>query len=86
MVFLKPIDEALLREVAERFRHIITVEEGMKKGGLGSAVLEFLAENGYQEIQAVQVGIDDQFVTHGTIPELHATLSMKLVSWRPFSR
>ncbi|MDI9604305.1 MAG: 1-deoxy-D-xylulose-5-phosphate synthase [Bacteroidota bacterium] len=72
MVFLKPIDEALLREVAERFRHIITVEEGMKKGGLGSAVLEFLAENGYQEIQAVQVGIDDQFVTHGTIPELHA--------------
>ncbi|NLL23848.1 MAG: 1-deoxy-D-xylulose-5-phosphate synthase, partial [Tissierellia bacterium] len=72
MVFLKPIDEALLREVADRFRYVITVEEGTKKGGLGSAMLEFLAENGYQGVQVVQVGIDDRFVTHGTIRELHA--------------
>ncbi|HHU95657.1 MAG TPA: 1-deoxy-D-xylulose-5-phosphate synthase [Petrimonas sp.] len=72
MVFLKPIDEALLREVADRFRYIITVEEGVKKGGLGSAVLEFLAANGYQEVRVVQVGIDDRFVTHGTVQELHA--------------
>jgi 1-deoxy-D-xylulose-5-phosphate synthase len=48
------------------------VEEGVKKGGLGSAVLEFLAKNGYQNIQVIQVGIDDRFVTHGTMPELHA--------------
>jgi 1-deoxy-D-xylulose-5-phosphate synthase len=72
MVFLKPIDEALLREVADRFRYVITVEEGTKKGGLGSAMLEFLAENGYQGVQVVQVGIDDRFVTHGTIRDLHA--------------
>ncbi len=70
MVFLKPIDQELLKEVAEHFKYIITVEEGVKKGGLGSAVLEFLAVNGYQGIQVVQVGIDDQFITHGTIKEL----------------
>ncbi len=72
MVFLKPIDATLLREVADRFRYIITVEEGTKKGGLGSAVLEFLAANGYQGVQVVQMGIDDRFVTHGTVQELHA--------------
>lgn len=70
MVFLKPIDEELLRKVAEKFKYIITAEEGVKIGGLGSAVLEFLADNGYQDHRIFRVGIDDQFVTHGTIQEL----------------
>src|SRR5690554_615759 len=71
MVFLKPIDEELLKEVADQFKCIITVEEGIAKGGLGSAVLEFLAENGYRDRHVFRVAIDDQFVTHGSIQELH---------------
>src|SRR5690554_4300291 len=70
MVFLKPIDEELLSEVAKRFKYIITVEDGVKKGGLGSAVLEFFAENGYHDRRVFRVAIDDQFVTHGSIKEL----------------
>ena len=70
MVFLKPIDEELLKEVADQFKCIITVEEGVTKGGLGSAVLEFLAEYGYHDRQVFRVAIDDQFVTHGSIKEL----------------
>jgi 1-deoxy-D-xylulose-5-phosphate synthase len=70
MVFLKPIDEELLSEVAKKFKYIITVEDGVKKGGLGSAVLEFFAENGYHDRRVFRVAIDDQFVTHGSIKEL----------------
>ncbi len=70
MIFLKPIDEELLTKVAKKFKYIITVEEGVKKGGLGSTVLEFLAENGYYDRRVFRVAIDDQFVTHGSIKEL----------------
>src|SRR5690554_1000348 len=70
MVFLKPIDEELLSEVAKKFKYIITAEDGVKKGGLGSAVLEFFAENGYHDRRVFRVAIDDQFVTHGSIKEL----------------
>lgn len=70
MIFLKPIDEELLTKVAKKFKYIVTVEEGVKKGGLGSAVLEFLAENGYHDRRVFRVAIDDQFVTHGSIKEL----------------
>ena len=70
MLFLKPIDQELLKEVAENFKHIITLENGVIKGGLGSAVLEYLAENNYSEIKVHRMGIDDCFITHGTIPEL----------------
>lgn len=71
MVFLKPIDEELLKSVAEKYRYIITVEDGVKKGGLGSAVLEYFAENGYTDQRVFRVAIDDNFVTHGSISELH---------------
>jgi 1-deoxy-D-xylulose-5-phosphate synthase len=70
MVFLKPIDEALLHDVAQKFRYIITVEDGVIKGGLGSAVLEFLAENGYRDVHVRCVGIPDEFVTQGSVKEL----------------
>jgi 1-deoxy-D-xylulose-5-phosphate synthase len=69
MRFLKPIDEDLLREVAERFDRIITIEDGVKKGGLGSAVLEWFAENGYQKTETC-LGLPDTFVEHGTIGQL----------------
>jgi len=70
MVFLKPIDEELLTKVAKKFSHIITVENGVIKGGLGSAVLEFLSENGFSHVQVHRIGIGDEFITHGSIKEL----------------
>jgi 1-deoxy-D-xylulose-5-phosphate synthase len=70
MVFLKPIDEELLTKVAKKFSHIITVEDGVIKGGLGSAVLEFLSENGFSHVQVHRIGIGDEFITHGSIQEL----------------
>ncbi|SFS99355.1 1-deoxy-D-xylulose-5-phosphate synthase [Porphyromonadaceae bacterium NLAE-zl-C104] len=70
MVFLKPIDEELLHKVARKFRYIITVEDGVIKGGLGSAVLEFLAENDYTDVHVFRVGIPDEFITHGSVKEL----------------
>ena len=70
MVFLKPIDEELLHKVAQKFKYIITVENGVIKGGLGSAVLEFLAENDYTDVHLLRIGIPDEFVTHGSVDEL----------------
>lgn len=70
MVFLKPIDEDLLRKIATKFKQIITVEDGVIKGGLGSAVLEFLAENHFSDVQVYRIGIADEFVTHGSVKEL----------------
>ncbi|HBT84506.1 MAG TPA: 1-deoxy-D-xylulose-5-phosphate synthase [Porphyromonadaceae bacterium] len=72
MVFLKPIDEELLDKVAKKFKHIITVENGVKKGGLGSAVLEFLSEkqDTYSDVHVHRIGIDDKFITHGSVTEL----------------
>ena len=70
MVFLKPIDEELLHKVARKFRYIITVEDGVVKGGLGSAILEFLAENDYTDVYLLRIGIPDEFVTHGSVKEL----------------
>lgn len=70
MVFLKPIDEELLTEVATTFKQLITVENGVIRGGLGSAVLEFLAEHDYTDVHVHRIGITDEFVTHGSIKEL----------------
>lgn len=66
MIFVKPIDEDILREVAERYRHIVTVEDGTIVGGLGSAVLEWLSENDKQ-VDVVRLGIRDEFIDQGTV-------------------
>ncbi len=68
--FVKPLDEKLLHEVFTNFKKIITVEDGTVVGGMGSAVLEFMADNGYSS-QVKRVGIPDRFVEHGTVPELY---------------
>ncbi len=69
--FLKPLDEELLHEVGMRFKRIITIEDGIKAGGMGSAVLEFMADHGYSpKIQ--RIGIPDRFIEHGTVAQLHA--------------
>ena len=70
MIFLKPIDKALLKEVAENFQNVMTIENGVVSGGLGSAVLEYFSENNYHNINVTRVGLPDEFVTHGSIKEL----------------
>lgn len=70
IIFLKPIDEEILHEVGQNYQQVITVEDGSIKGGLGIAVLEFMSENGYSAT-VKRVGIPDQFIEHGTVPELH---------------
>ena len=69
MRFLKPIDEDILEEVGQKFSRIITVENGAKKGGLGSAVLEWMNDHNYQP-KVVRLGLPDSFVEHGTVAEL----------------
>lgn len=71
MIFLKPIDKALLKEVAENFENVMTIENGVENGGLGSAVLEYFSENNYHNINVTRVGLPDEFVTHGSIKELN---------------
>jgi 1-deoxy-D-xylulose-5-phosphate synthase len=76
MRFLKPIDEDILREVAEHFKRIVTVENGVKTGGLGSAVMEWMNEHGYQR-EIVRLGLPDNvFVEHGTVPELQKIVGL----------
>ena len=69
MRFLKPLDENILHEVGRKFRKVITVENGVRNGGLGSAVLEWMSDHGYQP-QVVRLGLPDAFVEHGTVHEL----------------
>ena len=70
MRFLKPLDEELLEEVGRRFKKIVTVEDGVRNGGLGSAVMEWLNDHGYHP-QVIRLGLpDDQFVQHGKVSEL----------------
>ena len=70
MRYANPLDEEVLHEVMRKFKKIITVEDGVIKGGFGSAVLEFAADNGYQP-EIHRLGIPDYFVEHGTQNELY---------------
>ncbi len=69
MRFASPLDEEMLHSVMKRHRKIITVEDGMIRGGFGSAVLEFAADNRYS-VEVIRLGIPDYFVEHGTQEEL----------------
>jgi 1-deoxy-D-xylulose-5-phosphate synthase len=69
--FVKPLDEALLHEVFKKFNKIITVEDGCIEGGMGSAILEFMADNNYHA-QVIRLGIPDRVIEHGEQPELWA--------------
>jgi 1-deoxy-D-xylulose-5-phosphate synthase len=70
MRFAKPLDEAMLHDIAARFTKIITVEDGTVVGGFGSAVLEFFAANHYTP-EVTMLGIPDRIVEHGKPEELH---------------
>ena len=70
MIYLKPIDEDILDEVAKNYSKIITIEEGTTTGGLGGAVAEWLSGHGVAT-QLVRMGVPDAFVDQGTVKELH---------------
>ena len=70
MRFLKPIDEDILQEVGKKFHRIVTIEDGVIQGGLGSAVIEYMADHNLHP-QVVRLGLPDHFVEHGTPEELY---------------
>ena len=70
MRFLKPIDEDILQEVGKKFHRIVTIEDGVVQGGLGSAVIEYMADHNLHP-QVVRLGLPDHFVEHGTPEELY---------------
>lgn len=75
MRFVKPLDENLLKEVAAKFKHIITVEDGVREGGFGSAVIEWMEDNG-QHPDIVRLGLPDHFVEHGTVAQLQSIVGI----------
>lgn len=75
MRYLKPIDSEILHQVGKKYSKIMTVEDGVISGGLGSAVLEFMADNGYTP-KVKRLGINDCFVEHGSTAELYNMLEL----------
>ena len=75
MRFLKPIDEDILHAVGKKYKYVVTLEDGTVKGGLGTAVAEFMASNGYTPKVEI-IGIPDKFIEHGTPAELYRICGM----------
>lgn len=75
MRWLKPLDQQTLTLVCRQFQTIVTVEDGVISGGLGSAVLEFIADHGYSS-RVIRLGVNDQFVEHGSTQELYHLLHL----------
>ena len=79
MRFLKPLDDKLLEEIASRFSRIITIEDGVRNGGLGSAVTEWMSDHGYTP-QITRMGMPDHFVEQGTVQQLREICGIDLES------
>jgi len=73
--FLKPLDEDLLHEIGRKFKKIITIEDGVRNGGMGSAVMEWMSDHGYQPV-IHRLGLPDNFVEHGKVSELQAIVGI----------
>ncbi len=69
MRFLKPLDENLLHEIGKKFKRIITIEDGIRSGGFGSSILEWMSDNGYSP-KITRLGVPDSFIEHGPVDEL----------------
>ena len=69
MIYLKPIDEDLLHEIFKRYKRVVTLEDGIVTGGLGSAVCEFAARHRYTQ-PIVRLALPDRFVAHGSVADL----------------
>lgn len=67
--FLKPLDEEMLHEIGRKFKKIVTVEDGVRNGGMGSAILEWMSEHDYTPV-IKRLGLPDHFVEHGTVAQL----------------
>ena len=76
MLFVKPLDEILLHQIAKKYNRIITIEDGTIIGGLGSAITDFLQKNNYTAIKVVKLGIPDTFIEHGTTDELYQLVGL----------
>ena len=83
MRFCKPLDEALLQDIAAKFKRIITIEDAQRTGGFGSAVLEWMSDNDKQ-VKVVRMGIPDRFIEHGTVAQLQhiAGIDVKAIKAR----
>ena len=79
MRFLKPLDEEIMKMVAEKYDHIITIEDGSLKGGFGSAILEWLADNGFSK-KVTRLGIPDKFIEHGAPAQLYKLVGLDVES------
>jgi 1-deoxy-D-xylulose-5-phosphate synthase len=79
MRFLKPLDEKLLHEIGKKFTRIVTIEDGVRNGGLGSAVLEWMSDHGYSPT-VVRMGLPDSFVEHGTVEQLRHIVGLDIES------
>lgn len=73
--FLKPLDEEMLHEIGKTFKRILTIEDGIIQGGMGSTLLEFMADHGYYP-ELHRIGVPDKFIEHGTVPELYHLCGM----------
>ena len=79
MRFVKPLDENSLHKIAKTHQNIYTIEDGTVKGGFGTAILEFMADNGYQNKVEI-LGIPDNFIEHGSVTKLQQMLNLDVDS------
>lgn len=75
MRFIKPLDNQLLEEIGKKFKKVITIEDGVRNGGFGSAVLEWFNDHGYAP-SVRRMGLPDEFVTHGSVDELRRIVGL----------
>ncbi len=84
MRFLKPLDSETMKEITEKYSRIVTIEDGARTGGFGSAVMEWVADNANpaKSIQITRMGLPDTFIEHGTISQLRETIGLDKESIR----
>lgn len=75
MRFIKPLDGDLLDEIGKKFKKVITIEDGVRNGGFGSAVLEWFNDHGYAP-SVQRMGLPDEFVAHGSVDELRRIVGL----------
>lgn len=77
--FVKPLDETLLNEVGNKFQRVITIEDGVRNGGMGSAVLEWFSDHHFTP-RLTRLGLPDQFIEQGTVQQLHQLARINVAS------
>ncbi|MDD4760142.1 MAG: transketolase C-terminal domain-containing protein, partial [Bacteroidaceae bacterium] len=75
MRFVKPLDKNLLEKIGHKFKRIITIEDGVREGGFGSAVLEYFSDKDFH-VNVTRMGLPDEFVEHGPVEELYKIVGL----------